>query len=105
MAFKDKFLAKSPFKSGLFSVLGLQRKWAGAHAAGSDANMPENPTPEQRAQKANEDRLYTLAQKEAQHGATTAGVSAQGSDYEKASKSKEYRDTLRKTSAWLEKRT
>ena len=104
MGFNKKFMAKSPFKSGLFSILGLQSKWADAHLAGSDSNMPENPTPEQRAKKANEDRLYTLAQKDAQHGPTTAGVSAQGSDYEKWSKSKEYKDTLEKTERWLSSR-
>ena len=72
--------------SDIPKIVSLQKKWKGAHMKGGDATMGENPTFEQRAQKALEDDMYGRAQKIGQHGPTTAGRSAQGVHYEQVSR-------------------
>ncbi len=72
--------------SDIPKIMSLQKKWKAAHMAGGDRSIGENPTPEQRAQKAIEDDMYARAQKLGQHGPTDAVKAGQGVHYEQVSR-------------------
>lgn len=84
----------------------MQMKWWKYGASmgsgpGPKRTSPENLSPEQRAQKHISDELYLRASKMVQPKATTAGISAQGPDFEKVYHSPQFQQFLRKTHAGM----
>ena len=82
-----KILKKLKRPGDIVKNISLQAKWKKFHGkfGGPTADSTENMnwTPEQRAQKNIDDKLYADANKMAQHGSTDAVKSAQGVHYEK----------------------
>lgn len=101
---KSKYAKPGDVKKNI-TLQGKWKKFAGKFGGkGADSTDHMDWTPEHRAQKNLDDSLYAAAQKDAQPQATTADVGAQGAHFERASRSKEYKDFVAKTKRRLEEK-